>query len=66
MRDKKRKFEAKKAYSQEKTLKVQQPTFSGQKNYSKNSYQAPTKTYQPSTYKPPTSPAKTQGSFQKQ
>jgi hypothetical protein len=66
MRDRKRKFEAKKAYSQEKTLKVQQPTFSGQKNYSKNSYQAPTKTYQPSTYKPPTSPAKTQGSFQKQ
>jgi hypothetical protein len=61
MRDRKRKFEAKKMYSQEKTLKLQQPTFSGQKSYSKVSYQAPTVSYQP-----PIVPAKTQGPFQKQ
>jgi hypothetical protein len=29
MRDKKRKFEAKKTYSHEKTMKLQQPAFSG-------------------------------------
>jgi hypothetical protein len=61
MRDKKRKFEAKKTYSQEKTMKLQQPAFSGQKSYNKVSYQAPTV-----SYRPPTLPAKTQGSFQKQ
>jgi hypothetical protein len=61
MREKKRKFEAKKTYSQEKTMKVQQPTFSGQKSYNKVSYQAPTV-----SYRPPTLPVKTQGSFQKQ
>jgi hypothetical protein len=38
MREKKRKFEAKKMYSQQKTLKLQQPTFSGQRSYSKVSY----------------------------
>jgi hypothetical protein len=38
IRDRKRKFEAKKTYSQEKTLKLQQPTFSSQKSYSKVSY----------------------------
>jgi hypothetical protein len=32
MRDMKRKFEAKKTYSQGKTLKLQQPTFSSQKS----------------------------------
>jgi hypothetical protein len=61
MRDKKRKFEAKKTYSQEKTMKLQQPTFSSQKSYIKVSYQAPTV-----SYRPPTLPTKTQGSFQKQ
>jgi hypothetical protein len=45
MRDKKRKFEAKKTYSQEKTMKLQQPAFSSQKSYSKVSYQAPTVSY---------------------
>jgi hypothetical protein len=45
MRDKKRKFEAKKTYSQEKTMKLQQPTFSGQKSYNKVSYQAPIVSY---------------------
>jgi hypothetical protein len=47
MRDMKRKFEAKKTYSQEKTLKLQQPTFSGPKSYNKVSYQAPVVSYQP-------------------
>jgi hypothetical protein len=61
MRDKKRKFEAKKTYSQEKTMKQQQPAFSSQKSYNKVSYQAPTV-----SYRPPTLPMKTQGSFQKQ
>jgi hypothetical protein len=61
MRDRKRMFEANKTYSQEKTLKLQQPTFSGQKSYIKVSYQAPTLWYQPSI-----APVKTQGSFQKQ
>jgi hypothetical protein len=45
MRDKKRKFERKKMYSQEKTLKLQQPTFSDQKSYNKVSYQAPDVSY---------------------
>jgi hypothetical protein len=61
MRDRKRKFEAKKMHSQEKTLKLQQPTFSSQKSCSKVSYQAPAV-----SYRPPTIPVKTQGSFQKQ
>jgi hypothetical protein len=42
-------------------MQQQQPAFSGQKSYSKVSYQAPTV-----SYRPPTLPAKTQGSFQKQ
>jgi hypothetical protein len=58
MRDMKRKFEAKKTYSREKTLKLQQPTFSSQKGYSKVSYQASTV-----SYRSPTVPVKTQGSF---
>jgi hypothetical protein len=58
MRDMKRKFEAKKTYSQGKTLKLQQPTFSSQKSYNKVLYQAPAVSYQL-----PTVPAKTQGSF---
>jgi hypothetical protein len=57
--DRKKKFESKRAYSQEKTMKLQQPTFSGQRSYSKVSYQAPTV-----SYKPPITPTKTQGSFQ--
>lgn len=61
IRDRKRKFEAKKAYPPEKTMKLQQPTFSGQKNYSKVSYQAPT-----ASLKPTTAPTKTQGSFPRQ
>jgi hypothetical protein len=61
MRDKKRKFEAKKTYSQEKTMKLQQPAFSSQKSYNKVSYQAPTMSYWP-----PTLPVKTQESFQEQ
>jgi hypothetical protein len=61
IRGRKRKFEAKKMYLQEKTLKLQQPIFSGQKSYNKVSYQAPTM-----SYRPPTVPAKTQGFFQKQ
>jgi hypothetical protein len=44
-RDTKRKFEAKKMYSQEKTLKLHQPTFSGQKSYNKVSYRAPAVSY---------------------
>jgi hypothetical protein len=60
-RDRKRKFEAKRAYPQEKTMKLQQPTFSGQKSYNKVSYQAPTV-----SYKPPIAPTNTQGSFQQQ
>jgi hypothetical protein len=61
MRDRKRKFKTKKAYPQEKTMKLQQPTFSGQRSYSKVSYQAPTV-----SYKPHVAPMKTQGSFQQQ
>jgi hypothetical protein len=61
MRDRKRRFEAKQTYSQEKTMKVQEPTFSGQKSYGKVLYQAPVVSYRPLTV-----PAKTQGSFQKQ
>jgi hypothetical protein len=61
MRDEKRKFEARKTYSQEKTLKLQQPTFFGQKRYIKVSYLALAVSYQPSII-----PMKTQGSFQKQ
>jgi hypothetical protein len=61
MKVRKRKFEAKKTYSQEKTMKLQQPNFSGQKSYNKVLYQDPTVSYQP-----PTVPMKTQGSFQKQ
>jgi hypothetical protein len=57
--ERKRKFEAKRAYPQEKTMKLQQPTFSGQRSYSKVFYQAPTV-----SYKPPVAPTKTQGSFQ--
>jgi hypothetical protein len=38
MRDRKRNFKAKKMYSQEKTMKLQQPNFSGHKSYSKVSY----------------------------
>jgi hypothetical protein len=38
IRGRKRKFEAKKMYLQEKTLKLQQPIFSGQKSYNKVSY----------------------------
>jgi hypothetical protein len=57
-RDRKRKFEAKRAYPQEKTIKLQQPTFSGQRSYNKVSYQAPTV-----SYKPPVAPTNTQGSF---
>jgi hypothetical protein len=45
MRDRKRKFEAKKTYSLEKTLKLQHPTFSDQKSYTKVSYQAPIVSY---------------------
>jgi hypothetical protein len=59
--ERKRKFEAKRAYPQEKTMKLQQPTFSGQRSYSKVFYQAPTV-----SYKPPVAPIKTQGSFQQQ
>jgi hypothetical protein len=58
IKDMKRKFEAKKMYSQEKTLKLQQPTFSGQKSYNKVLYQAPAV-----SYRPPTILVKTQGSF---
>jgi hypothetical protein len=57
-RDRKRKIEAKKAYPLEKTMKLQQSTFSRQRSYSKVSYQAPTV-----SYKPPVAPTKTQGSF---
>jgi hypothetical protein len=60
-RDRKRKFEAKRTYPQEKTMKLQQPTFFGQRSYSKVSYQAPTV-----SYKPPVAPTRTQGSFQHQ
>jgi hypothetical protein len=60
-RDIKRNFEAKRAYPQEKTMKLQQPTFSGQTNYNKVSYQAPTV-----SYKPRVAPTKTQRSFQQQ
>jgi hypothetical protein len=60
-RERKRKFEVKRAYPQEKTIKLQQPTFSGQRSYNKVSYQAPTV-----SYKPPVAPTKTQGSFQQQ
>jgi hypothetical protein len=38
IKDKKRKFEVKKMYSQEKTLKLQQPTFSSQRSYNKVLY----------------------------
>jgi hypothetical protein len=38
-RDRKRKFEAKRAYPQEKTMKLQQPTLFGQRSYNKVSYQ---------------------------
>jgi hypothetical protein len=58
MRYRKRKFEAKKMYSQEKTLKLQQPIFFGQKSYNKVSYQAPAMSYRPLTI-----PVKTQESF---
>jgi hypothetical protein len=57
--NRKRKFEAKRAYLQEKTMKLQHPTFSGQRSYNKVSYQAPTV-----SYKPPIAPTKTQESFQ--
>jgi hypothetical protein len=60
-RDRKQKFEVKRAYPQEKTMKLQQPTFSGWKSYIKVSYQAPMV-----SYKPPIAPMKTQGSFQQQ
>jgi hypothetical protein len=60
-RDRKRKFETKRAYPQEKTMKLQQPTFSRQRSYSKVSYQAPTV-----SYKPPVAPIKTQRPFQQQ
>jgi hypothetical protein len=56
---KKRKFEAKRAHPQEKIMKLQQPTFSRQKSYSKVSYQAPTM-----SYKLPVAHTKTQGSVQ--
>jgi hypothetical protein len=55
------KFEAKRAYPSEKTMKLQQPTFSGQKSYNKVSYQAPTV-----SYKSLVAPTKIQGSFQQQ
>jgi hypothetical protein len=42
-------------------LKLQQPTFSSQKSYNNVLYQAPVV-----SYRPPTIPTKTQGSFQKQ
>jgi hypothetical protein len=42
-------------------MKLQQPTFSGQRSYNKVSYLAPTV-----SYKPPVAPTKTQGSFQQQ
>jgi hypothetical protein len=61
MRDRKRKFEAKRAYPQEKTMKLQQPTFSRQRSYNKVSYQAPTVSYRPYV-----TPTKTQKSFQEQ
>jgi hypothetical protein len=61
MQDRKRKFEAKRAYPEEKTMKLQQSTFPGQRSYNKVSYQAPTV-----SYKPPVAPTKTQRSFQQQ
>jgi hypothetical protein len=42
-------------------MKLQQPTFYGQKSYSKVSYQTLMM-----SYKPPVAPMKTQGSFQQQ
>jgi hypothetical protein len=45
--DRKRKFEAKRAYPQEKTMNLHQSIFSGQKSYNKFSYQAPTVSYKP-------------------
>jgi hypothetical protein len=47
MWDRKRKFEARRAYPQEKTMKLQQPTFFGQRSFNKVSYQAPTMSYKP-------------------
>jgi hypothetical protein len=61
IKDKKRKFEAKKTYSQEKSLKLQQPTFFSQRSYNKVSYQAPAM-----SYRAPVVPAKIEGFFQKQ
>jgi ribonuclease HI len=58
MKDKKRKFESKKVFHQEKAQKTQHPAYSGPKSHSVVSYKVPTASFrQPSQ----SAPAKTQG-----